>query len=287
MSTYYNEWEPYAADWLRTLIAQGLIPAGDVDDRSIEHVHPDDLRGYTQVHLFAGIGGWPRAARLAGWPDERPLWTASCPCQPFSLAGLMRGDGDERHLWPIVSNLIAERRPPVVMGEQVAAAAGFDWLDGVCDDLERQGYATGAAIVPALAVDAPHRRDRLWFVADADSSVCDGRANVALGSAEGRAAARWLGEGHRDFTLGDADSAGPQGPGVGGRREDERTAWTAGVEWARTPNDGKFRRVKSGVRLLANGVPNRVGRLRAYGNGIVPQVGAEVIGAYMDACNAA
>lgn len=169
-AAYYNEIDPYAAAWLRNLIASGHIPAGDVDERSIVDVRPDDLRGYTQCHFFAGIGGWAYAARLAGWPDDEPLWTGSCPCQPFSVAGKGWGVADERHLWPEFHRLIAGCRPAVVAGEQVAAAVGKGWLDGVLADLEGSGYTYGSAVLPACSVDAPHRRDRLWFVAESDSA---------------------------------------------------------------------------------------------------------------------
>jgi len=103
---YYNEFDPQAAQWLRNLISAGLIPPGDVDERSIEDVTPNELLGYTQCHFFAGIGGWPLALALAGWPVDKPVWTGSCPCQPFSAAG--RGDGfaDQRHLWPAWFHLI-------------------------------------------------------------------------------------------------------------------------------------------------------------------------------------
>lgn len=162
---YYNEFDKKAAAWIRQLIADGLIPAGDVDERSITDVRPDDLVGYTQCHFFAGVGGWSIAARLAGWPEDKELWTGSCPCQPFSVAGEGKGSADARHLWPDFFRLIRSCRPAVVMGEQVAAAVGKNWLDGVFADLEGIGYACEAAIAPACAVNAPHRRDRLWFVA--------------------------------------------------------------------------------------------------------------------------
>jgi DNA (cytosine-5)-methyltransferase 1 len=164
---YYNEIEPHAVEWLRRLILIGELPDGDVDDRSIVDVHPDDLKGYVQCHFFAGIGGWPLAARWAGWSDDRPLWTGSCPCQPLSSAGLQRGHADERHLWPAFYRLIAKCRPPVLFGEQVASKTGREWLSGVRADLEASGYACGTAIIPACGVGAPHRRDRQWFVADA------------------------------------------------------------------------------------------------------------------------
>jgi len=79
---YYNEFDPGAAAWLRQLVSEGLIPAGIVDERSIEDVHPSDLSGFTQCHFFAGIGGWSRALQLAGWPESKPVWTGSCPCFP-------------------------------------------------------------------------------------------------------------------------------------------------------------------------------------------------------------
>jgi DNA (cytosine-5)-methyltransferase 1 len=166
MAAYYNEFDPYAAEWLRALINADLIAPGDVDERSIADVRPDDLAPYTQVHLFAGLGGWSYALRLAGWPDDRPVWTGSAPCQPFSAAGQGKGQEDERHLWPEFARLIRDLNPSVVFGEQVASAIGKGWLDGVCTDLEGAGYACGAAVLPACAVNAPHRRDRLWFVAN-------------------------------------------------------------------------------------------------------------------------
>jgi DNA (cytosine-5)-methyltransferase 1 len=164
---YYNEIDPYAAQWLRNLIAAGHIAVGDVDERSIVEVRPDDVRGYTQCHWFAGIGGWSIALRLAGWDDARPVWTGSCPCQPFSAAGAGKAADDSRHLWPAWFPLIAECRPATVFGEQVEAAIGWGWLDAVFADLEGEGYACGAAVLPACGVGAPHIRQRLWFVADA------------------------------------------------------------------------------------------------------------------------
>lgn len=133
---YYNEFDPRTAAWLRELIAQGHIPDGDVDERSITEVTAGDLRGYTQCHFFAGIGGWSYALRLAGWPSDRPVWTGSCPCQPFSVAGRGKGFEDERHLWPEFRRLIAACKPATVFGEQVASKAGREWLSGVFLDLQ-------------------------------------------------------------------------------------------------------------------------------------------------------
>ena len=158
---YYNEINPRAAAWLRELIKQKLIPDGYVDTRSITDVQPSDLDGYTQCHFFAGIGGWSYALQLAKWTEEQPVWTGSCPCQPFSVAGKNKGVKDPRHLWPEFQRLIAQCRPSVVFGEQVASAAGRNWLAGIRLDLEALEYAVGAADLCAACVNAPHIRQRL------------------------------------------------------------------------------------------------------------------------------
>ena len=163
---YYNEIEPYAAAWLRNLISAKLIAPGEVDERSIADVSASDLKGFTQWHLFAGIGGWSAALRLARWFDHESVLTASVPCQPFSAAGKRGGHGDERNLWPHALRLIRELRPPTCFGEQVNAAVGHGWLDGIWDDLEREGYAFAAVDLPACSVGAPHIRQRLFWVAD-------------------------------------------------------------------------------------------------------------------------
>ena len=161
MSAYYNEHDPYAAKWLRNLIAAGHIAPGDVDTRSIREVTADDLRPYTQCHFFAGIGVWSHALRRAGWRDDWPVWTGSCPCQPFSAAGQQKGFDDDRHLWPVWHRLIRERRPPVVLGEQVASA--LQWLDLVSTDMEASGYAFAAADLCAAGFGGAHIRQRLYF----------------------------------------------------------------------------------------------------------------------------
>ena len=122
MTAFYNEVDRYCCDWLSNLMDAGHIMPGKIDDRDIRELTPDDVRGYERVHFFAGIAGWDLALRLAGWPADRPVWTGSCPCQPFSAAGKGAGGKDERHLWPHWFRLIRECRPPVIFGEQVASA---------------------------------------------------------------------------------------------------------------------------------------------------------------------
>ena len=215
---YYNEIDPYAAQWLRNLIDAGHIAPGIVDERSITDVKPADLAGYTQCHFFAGIGVWSHALRQSGWPDSRPVWTGSCPCQPFSTAGNQKGTADERHLWPVWFNLIRECRPPVVFGEQVETAIRHGWLDLVQTDLEREDYACGAVGIPAAGVGAPHIRQRLFFMADSNSGRYDGRATTA-GQQEG--ASTRLASGGASGELANDIDAGSQGrlPG-GGRMRD-------------------------------------------------------------------
>ena len=355
MAAYYNEIEPYAAQWLRNLIKAGHIADGEVDTRSIVDVQPFDLQGFTQCHFFAGIGGWSHALRLAGWPDSRPVWTGSCPCQPFSVAGKGTGIDDPRHLWPHFHRLIAACRPPVVMGEQVAGKAGYGWFDGVRTDLEASHYSSRAADIPALAVNAPHIRQRLYWVATDLENASYHRAGGDVGAfgdsnrtsldtgpesirqthgqgSAGRSDARsvgdvadtdeigrgWrshdgggerdgqAGERHEDHGVasgcgedrgdvadapvsgrgqGNTDARGvregdsSQGPSGRSAQHNSASFWSDHI-WL-TGSDGKARRAQSGLPLLAHGVSNRVGRLRAYGNAIVPPLAAEVIKALM------
>lgn len=182
-AAYYNEIDPFAAQWLRNLIAGGHIAPGEVDERSIEDVTPDDLRGFTQCHFFAGIGVWSHSLRLAGWPDDKPVWTGSCPCQPFSAAGKGDGFADERHLWPHFFHLISERRPQHVFGEQVAAGNANAWFDLVQADLEGMEYAFGLVPFPSAGIGAPHIRERAYWVAHSHSKFYDRRRHIG---ADGR-----------------------------------------------------------------------------------------------------
>lgn len=307
MSAYYNEIDPYAVQWLKNLIAAGLIADGEVDNRSIEEVSPDDLKGFTQCHFFAGIGGWSFAARLAGWADDEPLWTGSCPCQPFSAAGKRGGTSDERHLWPVFFKLIKECRPSAVAGEQVASKLGYEWLTGVRSDLESEGYAVGAVDLCAASVGAPHIRQRMWWVADSgnvrlhgikacDSSQgaldqqrrddVDGRGLVRIGMADPASSGCARSESERwekgeepdrgGSWVGDITSVGLEGSSQAGA-----TPWTTPGSTVYIPcADGKARRIEPSIEPLAHGIPARVGRLRAYGNAIVPQVAAEVLKAW-------
>jgi len=313
MKAYYNENDKFAAQWLRNLISEGLIAPGDVDERSIVDVRAKDLAGYTQCHLFAGIGGWSHALRLAGWKDNWPVWTGSCPCQPFSCAGRGRGENDERHLWPEFRRLVEECQPSTIFGEQVASKAGRDWFSGVRVDLETLGYETGCADLCAASTGAPHIRQRLFWVGNTDVKRCD-RKQISIFSRrqdkEGIETAWASGVGwlvNTSYKRPQGQCGDGNGSCQSGRdytQEDGSVTATGfwsdfDVVWCR---DKKFRRVESGTFPLAYGIPrslgkgkpelrqlakdaraNRKGQLKGYGNAIVPQVAATFIEAYMGA----
>lgn len=168
---YYNEIDPFAAATLRELMAEGVIAPGVVDERSIEDVAPDELSGFAQCHFFAGAGVWSYALRQAGWSDDRPIWTGSCPCQPFSAAGKGRGFADERHLWPALHWLIAQRRPVCIAGEQVTGKDGDVWLDLVQADVEALDYAFGCVPLASAGFGAPNMRHRSFWLAYANGAA--------------------------------------------------------------------------------------------------------------------
>jgi DNA (cytosine-5)-methyltransferase 1 len=254
--------------------------------------------------------------------------------------------GDERHLWPTFHRLIAQRKPAVVFGEQVASKDGRAWLAGVRTDMERTGYAVGAADLCAASVGSPHIRQRLYWVSESSrgglgelrsenqqgsgghidcGSPSDGLPNTEDSDRWSKQQARGKGV-RRSGPAGDrADDrvahpalsakerfraqqehlpgqAGerlgePKRPGIQERESDGRvqpeTGGTSAWKTVELPGawdnwdichftDGKIRRIESGTSPLADGVPNRVVRLRGYGNAIVPQVAKEFILAYLE-----
>lgn len=287
MSAYYNEIDPFVAQWLRELIKAGHIAPGDVDERSIEDVTPNDIKNYTQCHFFAGIGVWSYALRRAGWPDDKKVYTGSCPCQPFSQAGKGKGFDDERHLWPSWHWLIDQCKPPIIFGEQVASKAAEPWIDIVQTDLEALGYAFGCVPFPAASLGAPHIRDRAYWVANASGERLQERKGVkgiqqekvvtqkrktsvsssyscrmAIPDSNGCKARIKTTEAsrHRDTFKPDGRYIVPV----------QTNGFWRDVDWIGC-QDGKFRPVKPGTFPLVDGATARVGRLRGYGNAIVAE----------------
>jgi len=253
VAAYYNEFDPKAAAWLRELIRCGHIAPGEVDERSIIEVQPDDLRGFTQCHFFAGIGVWSYAFRQAGWSDDRPVWSGSCPCQPFSAAG--KGDefGDERHLWPAWFRLIRECRPVAVFGEQVASKDALSWLDHVSTDLEGEGYSVGAVDTCAAGFGAPHIRQRLYFVADAqDADRRRGERGEETGTRpDGERGRGFAGDG----ATGDMGNASGRGlgierdaaqPGSGGHADGAEQSSGMGIANGLQPEQSEGQRARPG-----------------------------------------
>ncbi len=321
MTAYYNEIDPYAAQWLRNLIDAGQIAPGIVDERSIEDVTPSDLRGFTQHHFFAGVGVWSYALRQAGWPDSKPVWTGSCPCQPFSAAGKGNGFDDERHLWPAFHWLIKECKPKYIFGEQVAAGNANIWFDLVQADLEGMEYTFGLTPFTAASIGAPHIRERAYWFADASSKRFN-RVNALLQREEpGRFSENMPQATRHHSSDGMADThckQQRQAPKPEQCDENVSGGWDEGT--AKAPGlcvnmrplevngfwrdadwlfcrDGQWRPVESGtfplVARFTKGMGhgksslrtvagrNRVGRLKGYGNAINAEAAKHFIKAFM------
>jgi DNA (cytosine-5)-methyltransferase 1 len=306
MTAYYNEYDPNVAAWLRELVKGKHLADGIVDSRSIHEIEPKDLKDFTHCHFFAGIGVWAYAAEQAGWPEDRPLWTGSCPCQPFSVAGQGKQFDDHRHLWPVWFNLIAECRPDTVFGEQVATEAGRIWLSHVVNDMGRQGYAVGSCSTNALYFGAPHRRQRTYFVGHAngwrqmeqakDARRAHGHASapvqdVADANPERLEGAELLRPRHRvgkqpvDRRVA-AEGRKKGRKGSTPRRWDPKRPW-AKREWLDFEDpwtkEECQRPVEPGTLPLAYRTPSDVGRLRGYGNALCAPQAIGFIEAFMEA----
>jgi DNA (cytosine-5)-methyltransferase 1 len=302
MTVIYNDIDEYVCDWTDNLIKQGLVADGRVVRGSVEKLRPSLDRSVHQLHLFAGIGLWSAALRLAGVSDQASIWTGSCPCQPFSVAGKQKGTEDERHLWPVMRDLVDEFLPPMVLGEQVASPDGREWLSGVFSDLEALGYAVAGADTCSAGVSAPHQRQRLYWGAarlgDPNLPRLEGwgvfgsqRANERLAGERGRPLfTRWLANAdcERLPQWEECDSGALSGERPAQFRHDaQRLGFHGGPwgdEWINCA-DGKVRRVEPSVQLVvdARSTKQRVGRLRAYGNAINPYQAARFIQGFIGA----
>lgn len=262
---YYNENDRDTADMLRCLIREGHVAPGDVDTRSIEDVKPIEIKDYTQCHFFAGLGLWSLALRQAGWSDDRPVWTGSCPCQPFSKAGEGKGFADERHLWPSWFHLIRVLRPITLFGEQASNSRADEWLNLVQSDLEGESYAFGPVVLPACGFGAPQIRERSWFVGDSDIK---GLERLSRHVCEVTNQSEW------SITLGPVAPPSVLHQPVSG-------PWSP-AEW-RLYRDGIYRPSEPGTLPVAHGHPGLLAEVHAIGNAIVPEVAKHLIQSYMKA----
>lgn len=274
MAAYYNEIDPYAAQWLRNLIAAGYIAPGDVDERSITEVTLNDIKHYTQCHFFAGIGIWSHALRQSGWSDDRPIWTGSCPCQPFSVAGKKNGFDDERHLWSDWYRLIRECRPGVIVGEQVSSKDALFWFDLVQSDLEKENYTSAGIDICAAGVGAPHIRQRLYWMACTRLNKSSRVGNPDIKRLQG-----WENIKNSDKgTLGATSLVSNDLP--------VNRFWR-NADWIKC-RDEKWRAVESGTFPLVDGYSTRMEsccakeQIKCYGNAIVAPLATQFIKSCME-----
>ena len=302
------------------------------------------LPSLTHLDLFSGIGGFALAARMAGqintvafcereayaqrvlkkhWPDVPicddihtlkgndygpiDLVTGGFPCQPYSLAGERRGNDDDRALWPQMLRVIREARPTWIIGENVPGIISMA-LDGVLADLEREGYACETFLLPACAVDAKHRRNRVWIVGYSERPERRPQCGACKGlEGQDRLSQREESPSRSGITSQDVADAAQlirNGGRVGEHSDSREIQWEAGRESSHVPDtdDGinEARRASSNQRnvedgngstyrsrcdwlpepdvgRVAHGIPARVDRLRGLGNAIVPQVAAALL----------
>lgn len=292
----------------------------ELDDASTRAGNPAGVRPIgqrlTHLDLFTGIGGFALAARWAGidtigfseiepyacrvlaknFPNipnhgdirklsgvRADIITGGFPCQPFSLAGERLGADDDRHLWPEMLRVIAGSGATWVVGENVPGIIGLE-LDNVLSDLEALGYAAWPVTVPACAVDAKHRRERVWIVAHNPQHGWGARRPGGSDSS---------GEGEREQslqTVADSSSEGLEERTKQSTREECQAAQRGG-DAIPDPDREQARRIavswrersewqpEPAVGRVANGIPARVDRLRGLGNAIVPQVAFVILDA--------
>lgn len=279
------------------------------------------------IGLFAGIGGFELAARWMGWntiawsewdpfcqkvlsyhfPEAKgygdikqadftqykgqcDILTGGFPCQPYSVAGKRLGKEDERHLWPEMLRVIREVRPRWIVGENVRGLLSWNGgvvFEEVCTDLESEGYEVQAFIIPAAGIGAPHRRERVWIIANASDCRCGGRAceqcangwsellpreckGGEMGSEATRCSGEWITPNAENSRLSTCNEGSRQEQF---RRRDERVSLSE--HWENFPTISPVCGGDDGLPSELDGItfPKwRKESIKAYGNAIVPQV---------------
>jgi len=237
----------------------------------------------THIGLFEGIGGFSLAARWMGWEtvawsewnefcqkvlrhhfpeaegfgditktdftkyaDKIDILTGGFPCQPYSLAGQRLGKEDDRHLWPQMLRAIREIKPRWVVGENVYGLVNWNGgmvFNEVQTDLEAEGYEVQPYVIPACAVNAPHRRDRIWFVAHSISAGA-GRESGTINN-EGRGTSEDWGEGIRQ-AYGQASTSGINTTGTNGPTKNTNGNGRDGFKRQEESGVGQFGNIGTG-----------------------------------------
>jgi DNA (cytosine-5)-methyltransferase 1 len=297
---------------------------------SIARVMPSLTHG----SLFSGIGGFDLASEWMGWENvfhcewndfgkrilkyywpnaisydditktdftihrgKIDILTGGFPCQPYSSAGKRKGKEDERHLWPEMLRAIREIQPSWVVGENVRGLTNWNGgmvFDEVQADLENEGYEVTPFLLPACAVNAPHRRDRIWFVAY--SNKCSKRSSGESGKIESnrstnndeQSSGREQAKQHTGCSdvlrnVADTERIGQSGSGRTKKQMRTKTDREWKTSWAY--DDGRWP-TQSPVCNGNDGIPNgldgitvsqwRQESIKAGGNAIVPQVAFQI-----------
>tara|TARA_R100000406_G_scaffold66358_1_gene46978 strand:+ start:438 stop:1406 length:969 start_codon:yes stop_codon:yes gene_type:complete len=283
--------------------------------------------GLSRPVLFCDIEAWSRQVLDKHWPGvpiaedvkelgsdpnglvpDCDILTAGYPCQPFSQAGVRRGEKDDRHIWPQIFTIVQAKRPAWCVFENVSGHISLG-LDQVLSDLEGEGYAVQPFVVPACAVGAPHRRDRVWIIAahaDSDGEP-DGTINAEsgcwqlgarnVGNSKNNRRDRWPAQARRERASDQSDKSKLNLRGEFGRssknvadatrkrmeghrpagEQEPQSPTGEGLSGRDSPRKGpSFWLPEPGVGRVAHGIPRRVDRLKGLGNAIVPQIAMQI-----------